>query len=141
MKNKILVVDDEAHICDIFYRILTKGGYKVSTAANGKKALEITKKKKPDLVLLDLKLPDLDGIKVLRQIKEIRKDIMVIVITAYGTVKTAREAMKLGAYDYISKPFNLTKVENLIKKTLEMQALTKEVATLRSKVKKKSQSK
>ncbi len=141
MKNKILVVDDEAHICDIFYQILTKGGYKVSTAGNGKKALEITKKKKPDLVLLDLKLPDLDGIKVLRQIKEIKKDIMVIVITAYGTVKTAREAMKLGAYDYISKPFNLTKVENLIKKTLEMQALTKEVATLRSKVKKKSQSK
>ena len=141
MKNKILVVDDEAHICDLFHKVLSKEGHEVSIASNGKKALEITKKERPNLVLLDLKLPDIDGIEVLRQLKKIRKDIMVIMITAYGTVKTAREAMKLGAYDYISKPFTLTKVENLIKKALEMQALTKEVATLRSKVKKKHQSK
>ena len=88
------------------------------TANNGKKALELVNKKSPDLVILDLKLSDMSGIEVLRRIKRLNENIEVIMITGYGTMKTARAAMRLGAYDYITKPFDNNYITALIEDAL-----------------------
>lgn len=117
MKRKliILVVDDEKSVLELFHRILNKKEYTVLTANNGKEALELADKERPDLVILDLNLPGISGIEVLRRIKEIDENIEVIVITGYGTTKTVKSAMRLGAYDYITKPFDINHVGSLIK--------------------------
>ncbi len=114
----ILVVDDEKGVYDLFHRILKKNGYTVLVAKDGKEALELVDKKSPDLVILDLKLPDMNGIQVLRRLKKINENIEVIMITGYGTMKTARMAMSLGAYDYITKPFDINYIKALIKDAL-----------------------
>ena len=118
MKNTILVVDDEKDICDFFKDFLTEENYRTLTALNGKEGIEITRKEKPDLVLLDIKMPGMDGIAVLERIKKINPEIQVVMITGYGSLKTAREAMKLGAYDYITKPFDLKFIRQVIKDAL-----------------------
>lgn len=114
----ILVVDDEEAVLKLFQKILINKKYTVLTANNGKVALEHIKMEKPNLVVLDLKLPDMSGIDVLRQIKRINKNIEVIIITGYGAVKTARAAMRLGAYDYITKPFDNDYIKTLIEDAL-----------------------
>lgn len=117
-KPIILVVDDEEGVLELFRRILKKEEYTVLTANNGKQALELVDRKGPDLVILDLKLSDMNGIEILRQIKRINENIEVIIITGYGTMKTARIAMRLGAYDYITKPFDISYIKALIKDAL-----------------------
>lgn len=114
-KNSILVIDDEKGICAFFEKVLTKEGYRVLTALSGDRGLAIIKMEKPDMVLLDLKMPGMDGIEVLRQIKKIDKNIVVIILTAYGTMETARMAMRLGAFDYLTKPFDLEYVKAVVK--------------------------
>jgi len=111
----ILVVDDDVAIRELFERILKKEEYTVFTADNGKEALELVNRKRPDLVILDLKMPGMNGIEILRQIKRIDENIEVIMITGYGTMKTARIAMRLGAYDYITKPFDVNYIMALIR--------------------------
>ena len=118
MKSTILVVDDEKDICDFLEDLLTEENYRTFTALNGEKAIDITRKEKPDLILLDIKMPGMDGIEVLEKIKGIDPEIPVIMITGYGSLKTAREAMKLGAYDYITKPFDLKFIRQVIKDAL-----------------------
>jgi YesN/AraC family two-component response regulator len=81
-------------------------------------ALQLVKKEKPDLMLLDIKMPGMDGIEVLRKIKKMKKEIVVIMFTAYGTLETARKAMKLGAYDYVTKPVDLFLLKSLVKEVL-----------------------
>lgn len=102
------------------------------TATNGKDALETIKKKWVNLILLDIRLPGMDGMEILRKIKEFDSNIEVIMITAVKTIETAVEAMKLGAHDYISKPFNVEEMMVTIKKAIEKQTLIKEVEYLRS---------
>lgn len=119
MSKTILVVDDEKEICTVLSDNLYQEGYRVFTAYNGKKALELVKKEKPDLVLLDIRMPEMDGIEVLRRIKKMKKEIVVIILTAYGTLETARKAMKLGAYDYITKPFDLFLLKSIVKEGLK----------------------
>lgn len=120
MKGKptILVVDDEKGVSELFHRILKEDEYTVLTANSGKEALELVEKKSPDLVILDLKLPDMNGIQVLHRLKKINENIEVIIITGYGTIKTARMAMRLKAYDYITKPFDINYIKALIKDAL-----------------------
>lgn len=122
MKNKpqILVIDDEKDVCDLFRKALTPEGYSVSTALDGLSGLKIVKDKKPDIVLLDLKMPKMNGIEVLREIKKIDKNIVVIVITGYGTMDTARMAMTFGAFDYITKPVDLEYLKAIIKDGLKL---------------------
>ena len=117
-KPIILVVDDEKSVLELFHRILKEDEYTVLTANNGKEALELADKKRPDLVILDLKLTGIHGIEVLRRIKKIDENIAVIAMTGFGTIKTVKEAMRLGAQDYITKPFDINYVSNLIKETL-----------------------
>jgi len=136
--NKILIIDDEATIRKLFIRLLARDKYKVFTAPNGKKGIETTRKNKPDLIILDLKMPEMDGIETLKRIKKFNEDVVVIVLTAYGTMETAGEAMKLGAYDFISKPFDIERIRVSIKRALEMQRLSEEVAKLRVKTGRKN---
>jgi DNA-binding NtrC family response regulator len=103
---RVLIVDDEQSICDVLSISLKKQGYSVAAETNPKRALERLRKDPVDLVLQDLKMPEMDGIDLLREIKKIREETVVIIMTAYTTWDRAVEAMRLGAYDYIKKPFD-----------------------------------
>ena len=118
MNKTILIVDDEKDLCTILSDSLSRDRYRVVTAFNGKMGLQLVKKEKPDLILLDIKMPGMDGIEVLRKIKRMKKEIVVIMFTAYGTLETARKAMKLGAYDYVTKPVDLFLLKSLVKEVL-----------------------
>jgi DNA-binding NtrC family response regulator len=119
MNKTILIVDDEKDFCTVLSDSLSQDRYQVFTALNGKTALQLAKKEKPDLMLLDIKMPGMDGIEVLRKIKKMKKEIVVIMFTGYGTLETAREAMKLGAYDYVTKPVDLFLLKSLVEEVLE----------------------
>ena len=103
---RVLIVDDEQSICDVLSISLKKEGYVVAAETNPRKALERLKRETFDLVLQDLKMPEMDGIDLLREIKKLREETVVIIMTAYTTWDRAVEAMRLGAYDYIKKPFD-----------------------------------
>lgn len=118
MNKTILIVDDEKDFCTVLSDSLSQDRYRVVTAFNGKTALQLAKKEKPDLILLDIKMPGMDGIEVLKKIKKMWKEIAVIMFTAFGTLETAREAMKLGAYDYVTKPVDLFFLKSLVKEVL-----------------------
>ncbi|RLB88625.1 MAG: hybrid sensor histidine kinase/response regulator, partial [Deltaproteobacteria bacterium] len=106
MQSRILVIDDEKAICDGCSLVLSEQGHKVDACRTGREGLQALKGDEYDLVLLDMKLPDLDGIEILRSLKGRYSGAYVIVITGYSTVENAVEAMKLGAFDYLSKPFS-----------------------------------
>ena len=134
-KAKILIIDDEKDIRWLFSKILTAEGYQVLTALNGQTGISIIKKEKPDLVILDLKLPGMDGIEILREIRRFDKDLCVIILTGYKDVKSAVEAMKLGAYDYLAKPVDIEKLKTHINNALITQSLTHKAASLSKEIK------
>ena len=119
MKHTILVVDDEKEICDLFQNFLTQEGYQVFIATNGAEAISLGKRNRLDLALVDIRMPGMDGIEVFQKLKKVKKDMEAIILTGYGTLKTAKEAMRLGAYDYLTKPFDLGLVKNIIREALE----------------------
>lgn len=129
---KILIVDDEKLLRWSLQQNLSKEGYTVITAEKGLEGLNIFKEEAPDITLLDIHLPDVSGITVLQGIKEIDKDTLVIMITAFGDIQTAVKTIKLGAYDFVEKPFNVDKLKILVAKALETVALRKEVSQFRS---------
>ncbi|MDY0267568.1 sigma-54-dependent transcriptional regulator [Trichloromonas sp.] len=131
-QQKILVVDDEHLIRWSLEQNLKKQGYDVVTAASGEDALKLVKDDVPDLMLLDIQLPGIDGLTVLERVKEMEAEIIVIMVTALEVLETAVKAMRMGAYDYINKPFNLDELAIVIKKALENGELRREVAHLRS---------
>lgn len=133
--NKILVVDDEQSLRDFLAIMLKKEGHEVVTAENGEDALKAVQAEIFDLVITDIKMPGLDGIGLLRMIKEISTDTIVIMITAFGTTETAVEALKLGAYDYISKPFKVDEIKLVIQKALEKRYLRNENILLKREIK------
>jgi DNA-binding NtrC family response regulator len=135
-RNKIMVVDDEHLIRWSLEQNLKKQGYEVVTAGDGEEALRLVREEQPDLVLLDIQMPGISGIEALEKIKEYDEDIVVIMVTAHGGLETAVNAMRLGAYDYVSKPFNLDELAIVIRKALENTDLKLEVARLRSETKK-----
>ena len=106
VKAKILVIDDDTSLRRILEYNLQEEGYEVQATASGEEGLFLFKQFRPDLVITDMKMSGMDGLKVLNSIKESSPDTLVIIITAFGTVDVAVEAMKAGAYDYITKPFN-----------------------------------
>lgn len=103
--GRVLVIDDEAIVRISCQRVLTPEGYDVVATSRGDEAIELLENEHFDAVLTDLKMPDMDGFEVLKIIKERWPDIQVIIITGYGTISTAVEAIKLGAFEYIEKPF------------------------------------
>jgi two-component system response regulator PilR (NtrC family) len=110
MKARILVVDDEESIREFLEIMLRKENYEVTCAEDGAKAMEIIKKKSFDLVISDLQMPTMTGLELLKEVKDTYPDMIFMMITAFGTTETAVEAMKLGAYDYITKPFKIDEV-------------------------------
>jgi two-component system response regulator AtoC len=134
INSTILVVDDEAKMRRLLEIMLTQMGYAVLQAADGVEALALLAEHVVDLVITDLRMPRLDGIELLRQLREQNNEVAVIVVTAYGTVKTAVDAMKYGASDYIVRPFELEAVEAAVKRALKLSKVTRENRYLREEV-------
>lgn len=109
--KKILIVDDEPNMRIALFEALTRNGYEVLVAENGRMALEMVERRKPDLVITDLKMPEIDGLELVAGLKEMDPNLPVVVITGYGTVETAVQAMKLGVVDYVMKPFSVEVIE------------------------------
>ena len=123
MANSILVVDDEALTLRTISRALREEGFEVLTAASGEEALEIFARERPELAMLDIVLPGIDGIEVLREIKRVAPLTIVVMMSAYHVVDRAVESMKLGAHDYLTKPFHLADMVNTIHRASETLAL------------------
>lgn len=121
--NKILIVDDELNMRLVLSAMLKKEGYEVAPASDGREALQILKSSKIAVVVTDLKMPDIDGMELLNRISEQYPAVPVIMITAHGTVATAVEALKKGALDYITKPFDLDELKNVISKAMKTRTL------------------
>jgi len=127
----ILVIDDEPLIRESLYEIFRIEGFNVSMTASGEEALSIIKTRPMDIVIADLKLPQMDGLEFLKLTKEMRPQTEVILMTGYGSVETAVEAMKQGAYDYITKPINDHEIKIIIKKVIERKEILEENKSLR----------
>ncbi len=133
-KGKILIVEDERSMREVLKILLEGENHEVTTASDGIEGLACIEKDIFDLVITDMKMPKSDGFEVLKKIKEISPDTIVIMITAFGTKDSAVEAMKLGAYDYIHKPFNIDEIRLIVRKALEKKRLSEELSILKQKV-------
>ncbi len=138
MKAKILVIDDDTSLRRVLEYNLQEEGYDVAAAASGEEGLRLFQQLQPDLVITDMKMSGMDGLKVLKSIKESSADTLVIIITAFGTVDVAVEAMKAGAYDYITKPFNREALKLTVKKALQFSGLAEENKRLKDELADKS---
>ncbi len=131
-KPVILIVDDEPDICEMLARLFAEEGYSTTTVVSGKGAVKRVLEEEVDVVLLDIIMPQPNGIDVLRQIKSIRSGLPVVMMTAFGDPATAKESIRLGAYDYITKPFDFECVKKIIqqglgKLSLENMTVTQEM--------------
>lgn len=114
MSSKIMVIDDEQAVCDTLKKFLAMKGYDVSVALSGGEAIKKLKEQKFDMVLLDIKMPGMDGIETLRRIREIDERVGIVMVTAVKDNAIGKECMKMGAYDYITKPFSLEYLETVL---------------------------
>ncbi len=126
MKPKILVVDDEPSHRQMIKAVLSAEGYEIKEAADGNQAVKAVEEKFHDLILMDIRMPGLSGIEALQKIKDISPGIPVIIMTAYASVNTAIEALKSGAYDYLTKPLDIEELKILVAKALRFQKLEQE---------------
>ncbi|RMF61698.1 MAG: sigma-54-dependent Fis family transcriptional regulator [Calditrichaeota bacterium] len=130
-KLKVLIIDDENLICWSFKKRLDKNLYEVLTADSGENGLEIFEAQLPDIIFLDNKLPGMQGLEVLQKIKTINPETYVVFMTAYGTIESAVKAMKLGAFDFINKPFTFEEIEKVLQQIREKMELENELQVLR----------
>lgn len=122
-KATILVVDDEPQVAETLRGILEFEGFQVEIVENGRKALDrLTSGHCFDLLITDMKMPEMDGLELLRRIKKLRKNLPVIVLTAYATLKSGLQAIKEGVYDYVSKPFSVNLLMNVVREALKERA-------------------
>ena len=135
--EKIFIVDDDKDMRHLLSDILKSEGYEIHTAESGKKALKEIDVIRPEIVLLDIRLPEMNGIEVLKEIKKLDESIIVIMLSAYGEIQNAVDAMKLGAFDYFTKPFHNEEIILDIKKALQTRHLEIEVASLSKKLENK----
>jgi len=132
--EKLLIIEDEKGMNEVLRILLEAEGYEVVSAFDGFEGVELLKNDIYDLVVSDIKMPGLNGFEVLKAVKEISPDTIVIMITAFGTTESAIEAMKLGAYDYINKPFKIDEIRLVIQKALEKRTLAREIRLLKEHV-------
>jgi DNA-binding NtrC family response regulator len=133
-KTSILIVDDEESVRDSLYSWFMEDGYHVECAENASKALSILEADSFDIILADIKMPGMDGLEMLRRIKSLRKDSIVIIMTAFATVDTAVQALKDGAFDYVTKPFDPDDLSHLIRNASKQISLKEENEILKEKV-------
>ena len=129
--HTILIADDEPNIRRVLEAMFTKEGYTVLVAENGKKALDLASAHQIDLLLSDLIMPDSNGIELLQKVKQLHPQCSAVIITAYGSIKSAVEAMRLGAFNYLTKPFDIDEVRAVVKRALEHRTLLAENQTLK----------
>ena len=134
-QEKILIVDDEQSMREFFGIMLKREGYRVTAASSGEQAMEYLRKNSCSLVISDIKMPGIGGIGLLKKVKELAPETIVIMITAYASIDTAIEAMKLGAYDYFTKPFKVDEIKHHIRKALDVRRLEKENILLKRELK------
>jgi len=132
--KRVLVVDDEENLRRVTQLKLQQAGYEATTASDGARALELLARHPQDLIITDLKMPGMSGLDLLRSVKEEYPEVIVIVVTAFGTIESAVEAMRLGAHDYIIKPVNADALKLVVSRALEHHRLREEVKHLRSMV-------
>jgi DNA-binding NtrC family response regulator len=132
--ERILVVDDEEQMRDLLAKVLERKGFRVAVAADGAEALAFLEREPADLVVTDVRMPGLDGMEALRAIKELTADTVVLIMTAFGSIDQAVQAVKDGAYDYVNKPFKIEEMLLTIEKALEERRLRQEVTSLRQEV-------
>ena len=130
-RDRILVVEDERHMREILRMLLESEGYQVTGAENGDHGVELLGKEIFNLVITDIKMPGVDGFGVLKKAIEVSPETVVIMITAFGTMESALEAMKMGAYDYVHKPFKIDEIRLIVKKALEKQKMQRQLSLLR----------
>ena len=133
--KKVLLIDDDKNILTALQIHLEDMGMEILPARTGRKGIEIFKQIWPDIVLLDLKLPDLDGLKVLEEIVGTGSNAHVVIITAYATIDTAVKAIKMGAFDYLPKPFTPAQITHLMEMIARVHSLESQVETLKGKLK------
>lgn len=133
--GRILIIEDEKSMREVLRILLEEEGYEITAASNGLEGIEYLRDDIFDLVVTDIKMPKADGFEVLKKVKELSPSTIVIMITAFGTTESAIEAMKLGAYDYIHKPFKVDEIRLIIHKALERKNLGEELSLLREKTK------
>jgi two-component system response regulator AtoC len=133
-QKQILVADDDPSIRSLLNDLLTSEAFTVSEASTGLEVVEKAKEAPPDLVIMDIRMPELDGIEALSRLKAAAPQTAVLVMTAFGSSNAAIRAMELGAFDYITKPFELDKITHIVKRVLEYQELTAEVQVLRQEI-------
>ena len=133
-KSRILVIDDEAAIRDSLKMTLEYEGYEFIGAATGQEGLALAEREAPDLVLLDVKMPGMDGIEVLERLRNMNESLPVVVVSGHGTISTAVEATKKGAFDFIEKPFASDRVLVSLRNALDSRQLRDEVRTLKKAV-------
>lgn len=137
MAEKILVVDDEIDMLDLLELIITdRTEYQVTTTNNPLEVTELLKKDSYDLMITDLRMPDIDGIELIEMVKKVDDQIPFIIITAYGTIESAVEAMRKGAFDYITKPFRQEQILLTIEKVMKWRRLQKENIALKAELEK-----
>ena len=130
-ENTIFVIDDDEIIRLSCEQILQKSGYKVETFGNGYKGIERLKEVRPQLLVVDIKMPELDGFEVIKIVRKVDPDVVIVVITGYATIETAVDAMKMGAYDFLPKPFTPGELRMIIERAFERWRLIKEAQKLR----------
>jgi DNA-binding NtrC family response regulator len=135
MSNRVLIVDDEESVRKSLEKLLAYEKYATFSAADGESALEIVGSELVDLVLLDIKMPGMDGLEVLQKMKDIRSDIPVVIISGHGTIATAVEATKLGAFDFLEKPIDLERLLLTVRNGIKQGRLSKQNVQLREQVK------
>lgn len=136
-KETVLVVDDEVELRSAIESYLTQEGYEVRAASSGEEALDLLKTLPFDMMITDMKLPGIDGTRVLQEALTLYPELIGIIITGYGTIESAVQAMKKGAYDYIAKPFQLVEISLVVKQALERRRLKEENAYLKTQLKEK----
>ena len=124
---RILVVDDDERICKVFAEFLSQEGHKPEIASSAGEALESVRSSRPDLVLMDVRMPGTSGLEALEMIRQVDPEVHVVIMTAYGTSQTSIEAMRLGAYDYLIKPFDLSELKKVIDSAIAAQTLSREI--------------
>ena len=134
-QEKILVIDDELFVRELLQEFLTKEGYKVYIADSGEKGVNLVKATPVEIALIDLKMPGMDGISTLQEIKKITPDTIAIILTGYPTIESSIEALRSGAYDYVVKPFKLNDLKNTLTRALNEYRLKAEIGKLREKIK------